>query len=494
MSVGARTAARSLPARSTRPPRHDRSHLRCRVGCRAQRGTGPRACPEVPDGERRERGLFDEPFGRGPEPGGEQVDVEHVVAVALFLSGEQIEEQRCELRVVEHFRDVLVPCAVPAAPTPVGEHHDAAGIGWHREVARHRNRSGAHDHLFITARIPSLTRVGIRSRVMGRKLGEEIGNLVVRHLREVVVPLADAEEVRRRLEAHDLVGMRGELSHRVGRCNGHGQNDATRPMGARHLERSARRAARGEPVVDDDDRPVLEAEHVALAPESARPAFELGSLAHFDGRDLLGADTCHPDHVVVEHTCPALADGAHPELGLARHPELADDDHIERCAERASDLGRHRHAAARQREHDRVLAPEVLETRRQLASRSAAVTKAHAPSMPGRDPAEKGRRTHVLVQVEQVARVVFRLDRREAAVVVLVVLLHATFVVAGHEVDVAAGQGVGLEGLVVVLDPRDVLVVVGGVRPHAGDHRRELGVAVRERGCVRTRLQAPLIG
>ena len=40
--------------------------------------------------------------------------------------------------------------------------------------------------------------------------------------------------------------------------------------------------------------------------------------------------------------------------------------------------------------------------------------------------------------------------------------------------------------MVVAADPGDVLVVVGGALPHAGDHGRVVDVAVRERGLVGT--------
>ena len=45
-----------------------------------------------------------------------------------------------------------------------------------------------------------------------------------------------------------------------------------------------------------------------------------------------GFDLVACDHVVVQHARAALADRTHRQLGLERHPELAHDHHVERCA------------------------------------------------------------------------------------------------------------------------------------------------------------------
>ena len=87
------------------------------------------------------------------------------------------------------------------------------------------------------------------------------------------------------------------------------------------------------------------------------------------------------------------------------------------------------------------------------------------------------------------------LDLDQPVVVAPVVVLDPVLVVAGHEVDVAARLGVRRGRVVVVAHPRGVRLVVGGVRPHAGDHGGEVRVAVGEGGRVgATRWQAPLIG
>ena len=47
-----------------------------------------------------------------------------------------------------------------------------------------------------------------------------------------------------------------------------------------------------------------------------------------------------------------LADCPHGKLGLVRHPELADDNHVEGSAKRPGNSGCNGHATTRQPEHD----------------------------------------------------------------------------------------------------------------------------------------------
>ena len=56
----------------------------------------------------------------------------------------------------------------------------------------------------------------------------------------------------------------------------------------------------------------------------------------------------------VVHRHPARADCPERHLGRPRHPQFADDQHIEWPVQRRRDPGRHRHTAAHQPEHDDV--------------------------------------------------------------------------------------------------------------------------------------------
>ena len=60
------------------------------------------------------------------------------------------------------------------------------------------------------------------------------------------------------------------------------------------------------------------------------------------------------DHVLIEHDHAAAGDGPHRQLFVARQPELADEEDVERCVQGPGDLVGDRHAAPGQRQHDDV--------------------------------------------------------------------------------------------------------------------------------------------
>ena len=64
-------------------------------------------------------------------------------------------------------------------------------------------------------------------------------------------------------------------------------------------------------------------------------------------------------HVLVEHAHAAGGDGAHGQLLVARHAQLAHEEDVERGAQRPGHLVGDRHAAARQRQHEHVRAAGV---------------------------------------------------------------------------------------------------------------------------------------
>ena len=96
---------------------------------------------------------------------------------------------------------------------------------------------------------------------------------------------------------------------------------------------------------------------------------------------------------VVDH--PHLApftDGAEGQFGLKRHPELAHHQDVKRRPQRLGDLERHRHPAARQAQHDYVLAVQRLQTLGQLTPCIATIVElCHCLSVSRYVGAPKGR-------------------------------------------------------------------------------------------------------
>jgi hypothetical protein len=80
-------------------------------------------------------------------------------------------------------------------------------------------------------------------------------------------------------------------------------------------------------------------------------AVQLGPLSCLDRGQFLLGDPGDADDFRVEDLYAVLADGAHAQLWLERHPELADDDDIQRRAQGTGDLEGDRHAAARKAKH-----------------------------------------------------------------------------------------------------------------------------------------------
>ena len=84
---------------------------------------------------------------------------------------------------------------------------------------------------------------------------------------------------------------------------------------------------------------------------------ELASLALGDLREVGLLDPSRPDHPLVTDLDAVLAERTHRELRLPRHPQLADDDHVERSPEDPRDLGSDRDPSAWQAEHHDVAEP-----------------------------------------------------------------------------------------------------------------------------------------
>jgi hypothetical protein len=135
-------------------------------------------------------------------------------------------------------------------------------------------------------------------------------------------------------------------------------------LGADRFSGGAHRRAGGEAVVDDDRAPAPQLERRAVAAVRAGALVE-HALLRLDGPGhRVLAHTRHRDDVVVQHSDPAGGDGAHRQLLVSGHAQLAHEQHVERRSESPSDARRDRHAAAGQPEDDdRVVARTVAVAR-----------------------------------------------------------------------------------------------------------------------------------
>ena len=104
-----------------------------------------------------------------------------------------------------------------------------------------------------------------------------------------------------------------------------------------------------------------------------RTPFQLLVLGVLDLAQLLRRDAGAGDHVVVEDAHPALADRAHRQFRLPRHPQFADEHDVQIAAQRRGDLFRDGHTPARQAEHEGALGVEIAQSLRERTARLGAI-------------------------------------------------------------------------------------------------------------------------
>src|SRR5215208_4899862 len=164
---------------------------------------------------------------------------------------------------------------------------------------------------------------------------EQFDNLLVRGLLEVSVPETYSPEVRRRLQADQLVHRGLEEICGLGGAYWRCQDEASRLPQSQGLYGGAGRHPGSEPVVDQDRGPPYHFRLRSLSPEVAQPPPYLRQLLRRDLLDVVVGDAETPDNVLVEDAHAVCRDGPDAELRLPRRPELARDEHVERRLEGA---------------------------------------------------------------------------------------------------------------------------------------------------------------
>ena len=211
---------------------------------------------------------------------------------------------------------------------------------------------------------------------------EQRDHLVVGGLGEVAVTLPDGEEERRRLQTHHLVGVPGEPRDDVVRADRNRQHHPARPVRAGDLACRLGGGAGRDAVIDDHGDPPRQRDPVMTAAEAFRAASQFDPLLAFDRVHVVAVEVGLAHNRIVEHPHAVLADGAEGQFGLKRHAEFAHHEDVERRLQCLGDLEGHRHPAARQAEDDDVLAAQIFQTLRQLASGVDTIVKQlHLPSV-----------------------------------------------------------------------------------------------------------------
>ncbi len=204
---------------------------------------------------------------------------------------------------------------------------------------------------------------------------KELDDTLVRDLSEVAVPLPDCVELRRGLEADDLIGFHFERFDDVDRGDGHRQHDPSCPSGPYHSQGRSGRAAGGDAIVHDDHRATGDRHGRLIAAESPRTRLHLRPLAGFDLAQFFVPHAGHVHDIPVDHTGTVFSDGSHPQLGLERDTQLAHHDDVERRFQRPRHLEGHRHASPGKAQDDRVLVSQRRQRLGELSSGVLTVTE-----------------------------------------------------------------------------------------------------------------------
>lgn len=181
-------------------------------------------------------------------------------------------------------------------------------------------------------------------------------NFGVGHRGEMVIPEADGVEGAGLHGADQFIDSAGEQGAGFGCADGNGDGDVGGMKFLQGEDGDAQAVAGGDAVVDEDDVAVCEIERWAVAAVERFAALELGGFAFDRLVDDLMSDAFGGDEGVVEELDAAGGECADGELGVGGMADFAHEKNVERNVERAGDLGADGHAAARQREHEGVLA------------------------------------------------------------------------------------------------------------------------------------------
>jgi hypothetical protein len=211
----------------------------------------------------------------------------------------------------------------------MGEHDHLDGRFGHGQMPGQPHGPGLDVDLLVT-----YGRVVCRSIGRYRHNGsasplQACGDLIVGRLGEVCIELPDAEERFRRVDADELVGVACEAVGPIRRRHRDGQDDAGRSLRPGDLAGGSGGRPGGDAVVDHDDGLSVEPDWGPVAPEPPGPPLQFDPFPPLYRSQFVRRDASQPDHAGVQDPHAALADGAHPQFRLERHPQFADNDDVE---------------------------------------------------------------------------------------------------------------------------------------------------------------------
>lgn len=129
---------------------------------------------------------------------------------------------------------------------------------------------------------------------------------------------------------------------------------AAYPPPTQSQQRGPHRRSGGDTVVDHDHGPACDFRRWPVPPVGEFPPFQLPAFPKCHGLERIALDVQGVDNLIVEYPHAARGERPHGQFFLTRHPEFADEHHIQWRLQKSGDLVSDRHSATRQGKHEHI--------------------------------------------------------------------------------------------------------------------------------------------
>ncbi len=196
--------------------------------------------------------------------------------------------------------------------------------------------------------------------------------------------MADRAKDGWHLDAHNLISFAQHEAERLRGRDSHRGNQLRRMAGPHRPQRRDHRRTGGNPVVEHDNDATGGIDRRSGGLVLLPPPSQAGQL----DRPLSLEIPAIPQvpELGIEIDRPCLIDGSDGELRVVRRPELVDEHHVKVSAQGVRNDLSHEHCAARDRQHQRMLASIWLQLARQELSSFRSIFEWHGADPFSGDP------------------------------------------------------------------------------------------------------------
>src|SRR5579875_2304496 len=206
-------------------------------------------------------------------------------------------------------------------------------------------------------------------------LAQKLHRFLVLDLPEVLVELADGPEQLRGEQTDHFVAPAADLRQPVRGGDRHRHDQLARLLSLDGLQGRDHRRTRGDAVVGHDHRAARDPRLRPGGAEELPAPCDLGQLVVSLLRQVVFQHVEEPLGVVIEVNLSVLGNRPDRQLRLPGRPQLARQDHVEFRAQLLGKRGPDDHAAAGDRQHQRLVKRPSLQLRRQLVGGVLSVMK-----------------------------------------------------------------------------------------------------------------------